>query len=353
MALQKITFVLEEFAVGAPSQQLLDRFLIGHARDGEFRRRENLQVAAWLAPAAENSTAFADATAGLAARERDFHLVQFPALAGALKDASAVLIAGSAERLSPNEELLRSVLEQAPRGMACFVHGCLSPTHAGATRLASLAAGRNLPLASGTSLATTFRLPDVDVREDTLLTEALIVVQGPLPLAELWAMDGLLPIVARRRGNEAGLRSVRGLEGRQVWRAAEQGQWSRALMAAAISRSNTTQGDAVKDGRTQDLIGLGLVKKLTKEPRAWLIEHRDGLRSTILVLDGVIADFNFAVRSQDGTITSAQLYRPPPPNRAEFDRLTAVLEDFFETGIAPWPIQRSLLISEFMEKVTT
>ncbi len=36
--LKKITFVIEEFAVRSPSQQLLDRFLIGYPRDGEFHR---------------------------------------------------------------------------------------------------------------------------------------------------------------------------------------------------------------------------------------------------------------------------------------------------------------------------
>ena len=121
--------------------------------------------------------------------------------------------------------------------------------------------------------------------------------------------------------------------------------------SAAISRSNTNQGDAHIDARTQDLVGLGLVKKLARSPRGWIIEHRDGLRSTILVLDGVIADFNFAVRSRDGSIVSAQLYRPPAPNRAEFDRLAGILEDFFTSGKTPWPIERSLLISQFMERV--
>jgi hypothetical protein len=68
------------------------------------------------------------------------------------------------------------------------------------------------------------------------------------------------------------------------------------------------------------------------------------------VLDGVVTDFNFAVRARDGAITSAQLYRPPPPARAEFDRLAAVFERFFDRGREPWSIQRSLLIAEILEK---
>jgi hypothetical protein len=352
MALRKIAFVLEDFIVGAPSQQLLDRFLIGYSRDGEFRRIPDLGIAVWLAPAAENSTAFADATTGLAVRQRDFKLVQHSNLAAALMDADAIIVVAAVERVSVGEELLRSVLEQAPAGATCFVHGSLATDRASAQRLASIAAARKIVVTSATSVATTFRLPDVDVAADAAITEVLIVVQGPRPMGELWAIDGLLPIVARRRGGESGIRAVRGLKGRNVWRTGDKGEWSWSLLAAAVSRSNTTQGDAVRDGRTQDLVGLGLVKKLARDPRGWIIEHTDGLRSAILFLDGVVADINFAMRFRDGTITSAQLYRPPAPNRAEFDRLAAVLEDFFTTRNAPWPIERSFLVSQFMQHVT-
>ena len=35
-SLPKVTFAVDEFVVGSPAQQLLDRFLIGYNRDGEF-----------------------------------------------------------------------------------------------------------------------------------------------------------------------------------------------------------------------------------------------------------------------------------------------------------------------------
>ena len=351
MPLRKIAFVIEDFAPGTPSQQLLDRFLVGYLRDGEFRKIPDLQVAAWLGPAADNASFVADSATHLAVRERDLKLLQPSSLAATLAEADAIVVAAAAERVAINEELLKNVLERAATGSACFVHGCLGTALAGARRLQSLADERKVSLASGTSVTTTFRLPDVDVARGASLTDALIVVQGPRPLAELSAIEGLSPIIARRHAGESGIRSVRRLDGREVWRAGDKGEWSWALLNAAISRSNSTQGHALIDARTQDLVGPGLVRKLAREPRGWIIEHRDGLRSTILVLDGVIADFNFAVRSRDGTITSAQLYRPPAPNRCEFDRLAAVLEDFFTTGKIPWSIERSLLVSELMKKV--
>ena len=89
--------------------------------------------------------------------------------------------------------------------------------------------------------------------------------------------------------------------------------------------------------------------RLATNPRAWLIEHRDGLRTTVLVLDGAVADFNFAVRASDGREFSAQLYRPPPPGEHHFSRLTEVIENFFR-GLPPsWPVERNLLIAGLLE----
>ena len=147
------------------------------------------------------------------------------------------------------------------------------------------------------------------------------------------------------------MKKIRRIEGNGVWRAGRNGDWPWPLLAAAISRSNTTQGDPVRDGRTQDIVGLGRLQKLVAQPRGWLIEHRDGLRSTVLVLDGAIADINLAVRSRDGLIVSTQLYRPPAPNRSEFDRLAAVVDEFLASRNPPWPIERSRLVAQLMQSI--
>jgi hypothetical protein len=159
----------------------------------------------------------------------------------------------------------------------------------------------------------------------------------------------LLPVIERRRGGESGVRSVRLLESDEVWRAGDRKLWSWPLLASALSRSHSPQGDPVLDGRTQDIAGFGLVPKLARRPQAWLLEHHDGLRTSILVLDGVVGDFNFAVRAADGRVFSAQLFRAPPPLEQHFSLLAAAMEDFFQTRKSPWPLGRSLLIAGLLE----
>jgi hypothetical protein len=342
-SLRKIAFVVEEFALGTPAQQLLDRFLMGYPHEGGFRRLDGCAVAVHLVSGAKPKE--------IEQRENDFGLAYAPELAGALADADGVVVVWRGAGARANESLLTRVVEQAPAGCACFVHGALAASDAGAREIARAASARRIALAAGATTAVTWRLPEVDVPRGARLRQALIVVQGQFPDAEFEALEGLLPLLERRRGGETGVARVRHFDGSAVWEAGERGLWSWPLLAAALSRSDNPQGDAAVDGRTQDLVGLGLVPRLARQPRGWVLDHRDGLRSAILVLDGVVGDYNFALDTVGHGIISAQLYRPRPPAQQQFSRLAAVVEDYFRTGQPPWPIQRSFFVSGWLAEL--
>jgi hypothetical protein len=340
----RITFVIGEFEMGTPAQQLLDRFLLGYPRDGEFHLPTERQIAVYLS----NTTTSPD----LDRRVRDHGLTRSNDLAAALTGASGIVVVPGTVG-EAGDQLIRRVLENAPAGAACFVHGVLGRTGAEARRHAELATSKKLKLLAGTSVGVTWRLPEVELTPGAAVSEALIVVQGSSPEAELEGLDGLLPVIAHRRGGEAGVQSVHFVAGDALWRAGHDGAWSWKLLASALSRSDSPQGDSVKDGRTQDLVGLGLVPKLARAPRGWMIEHRDRMRSAVLVLDGVVADYNFAVQLVDGPIVSAQLFRPPKPARHQFSRLAAVMEDFLLGSRVPWPVERSVLEAGLLEALVS
>jgi len=337
--LKKIAFVVEDLSHGSAAQQTLDRFLIGYPLDGEFHRC-GAEVHVWQQPGA--------ADAELRSRTGDFGLKRHESIEEAVSGADGIVVVPHQIHAA---QLVNASLKSVPAGSACFVYGALAGDAAAAKEVAELAASRKVVLAAGTSMAVTWRLPDVDVPTGAPVKRALIVAQGERPLAELHALDGLLPVLERRKNGERGVRSVQGVSGDPVWAAPDEAV-PRRLLGAALSRSDSPQGDPARDGRTQDLLGLGLVPKLAKNPRAWMIDHTDGVRSTILVLDGVVADFNFAVELADGAVISAQLYRPPAPQRHEFSRLAEVVERFFETGKAPWLIRRSILTAGILKVVS-
>ncbi len=344
--LRKIAFLVEDFTApsaiqnsGSAAQQLVDRFLIGYPRDGVFRTFNDLQVTVHLLVGSE---------ADFSSRVRDHRLLLAQTAEQAVADADAVVIVPRWLGVA-NDGYLRAAVEHAPEGSTCFVHGLLSNSVAQARILYRVADARKISVLAGTPTSITWRLPDVDLASGTKLNEALIIVQGTSPAAELNALEGLLPVLEKRQGGEHGIARVCRIEGADFWRAGKRGLWSEALLASAISRSHSPQGDPLLDGRTQDIFGLGLVPKLARNFYGWILEHNDGLRTALLVLNGVVADYNFAVRTGRESILSAQLFRPPSPIEHQYSRLVAAMEDFFTGKPAAWNRERNVLITELME----
>jgi hypothetical protein len=143
------------------------------------------------------------------------------------------------------------------------------------------------------------------------------------------------------------------IEDDEVWKAGDAGRWSRELLTAALSRSDTPQGLTVKDGRTQDLVHDGEMPKLAKTPWAYFIEYADGLKATLLMLNGAVADFNFAVRVKGSGIQSTQFLLTPEPNVTYSACLIGKVEEMIARRRAPYPVERTLIVSGILESCLT
>jgi hypothetical protein len=337
-ALGKIAFIVEEFGTDTPAQQLLDRFLIGYPLNGEFHRPD-CEIHLWMPQDANDQE--------VRRRIADHALRRDNSIESATSQADGIILVPKG---ISHGGLLSSVLATAPPKSALYFYGAMGDNLEQARQIAGHASTRQVLLLGGTSTSVIWRLPDIDLPRGAYVSDALILVQGEFPVAELLALDGLLPLLERRQGGESGIARVRALVGEDCWKLLSDSDPARDLLAAALSRSDSPLGDPVRDGRTQDLLALGLVPKLATNPRAWIIEYNDGLRSVLMVLDGVIRDFNFAVRTGDGAIISAQLYRPPVPQRHEFSRLAHVIENYFRSRVAPWSVNRSMLTRALLDQ---
>jgi hypothetical protein len=160
-------------------------------------------------------------------------------------------------------------------------------------------------------------------------------------------------MIERRQGGETGVRAVQMVEGDAVWQAADAGRWPKELLIAALSRSDSPQGLTLVDGRTQDLVGSGELRRLVKNPAAYFIQHNDGLRTTLLMLNGAVADFNFAARLQGLGAVSTQFFLSPVPNVTYSACLVDKIEETFRTGKAPYPVERTLIVSGMLESCLT
>jgi hypothetical protein len=195
----------------------------------------------------------------------------------------------------------------------------------------------------------TWRLPDVEIPLGAHIEDAVMVGAGGSDAMDFHALEGLQCMVERRRGGETGVKAVQLLVGDQVWKALDDGRISKELLSSALSRSDTPLGLSELDGRTQDLVGDGVLPGLVKHPAAYLIEYRDGLHATMMMLDGAIKDFNFAARVRGSGVISTQFFLTPVPNVTYSACLVQKIEEMFTTGKAPYPIERTLLTSGILE----
>jgi hypothetical protein len=202
------------------------------------------------------------------------------------------------------------------------------------------------PILAGSSIPVTWRLPAIDLPLNCEIESAVMIGVGGSDAMDFHALEGLQCMVERRRGGEVGVKAVQLLEGDAVWSAG----LPMDLVAAALSRSDTPLGLTDTDGRTQDLVKSGELQRLATKPAAYLIEYRDGLKATMLMLNGVVKDFNFAARLQDSPrIWSTQFLLTPEPNVTYSACLMHKAEQMFETGVAPFPAERTLLVSGMLE----
>ena len=116
------------------------------------------------------------------------------------------------------------------------------------------------------------------------------------------------------------------------------------LCEAALCRSHTLT--PAREGFNDILPTMEDMQRLVKNPVAYRYEHNDGLKSTMLLMSGLVKDFNFAARLDNG-LFSTQMYLPMPDGRTTlanfFSPLVNDMEQMFLTGKPTYPVERTLL----------
>jgi hypothetical protein len=344
-------------------QHIGDRFLVGYPIDGEWHK-PNVQVVSLYVDQKPEGDLSAE-------RASEFGFKVYPTIAeaiccgGSTLACDAILIVGEhgdypsndkGQKLYPRFEFFeqcREVFEKSGRAVPLYNDKHLSYSFEKAQKMVQTSRRLRFPMMAGSSLPVTWRLPEVAIPLGTKIDEALMIGVGGSDAMDFHALEAMQCMVERRAGGETGVRSVQLLDGDAFWTAAEKGVWSKQLLRSALSRSDTPLGLTVTDGRTQDLSAPGVLQSLVKKPAAYLIEYRDGLRSTMLMLDGALKDFNFAARLSDSSVISTQFFLTPEPNVTYSARLVSKIEHMFVTGHEPYPVERTLLTSGMLESCLT
>ena len=357
---KRVAIVTTVWTYQSHAQHMGDRFLVGFPRHGQWHMPPLKVVSAYVDQRPEKDIS------GQRARDHGFSI--YPTIAQALRAGTdklavdAVVIIGEhgdypknakGQILYPRFEFFQEavkVFEQDGRSVPIFNDKHLSYDTQKARKMVADSKRLKFPFLAGSSLPVTWRLPPVEVPYGAELEEALMVGVGGSDPMDYHALEAMQSMVERRKGGETGIKSVQMIEGDAVWKAGEEGRWSKRLLEAALSRSDTLQGYTELDSRPQNLAENGELPKLVKEPAAYFIERNDGLKTTLLMLNGAVQDYTFATRLKGGEIVSTQFFLPPTPNVTYSACLMAQVEEMIMTGKAPYPVERTEIVSAMLDR---
>lgn len=357
----KIAALVSEYRKYSHGQNIVDRFLGGYGWESCWHRPDMDVVALYVDQFPE-----ADLSREREARYADLKIYATIAEAltlggGELAVDGVLLIAehGQYEKnekgqtLYPRYDFFQQVVEvfrSSGRSVPVFCDKHLSWKWDWALEMVETSRELDFPLMAGSSLPVTRRIPSVDMPWGTAVDEILSIGIGGIDGYDIHSLEAMQCLAERRRGGETGVVSIQALRGDNVWRALDAGSWAAGgwdptLFEACLCRSLSLK-PADESSRHTYPKREDLPQLVDQEPVAYRFEYADGLRATMLLLEGLVHDITVAARLPNQSEPLSLLYylgggHEMQPNF--FNPLCYHMEQMIATGQLPYPVERTLL----------
>jgi hypothetical protein len=339
------------------SQHIVDRFLEGYGWNGSHHRPEMDLVSIYIDQIG-NDDVSATRFSEFPSMKRYPSIAEALTLGGSSLAVDGVLLIGEHGRYPRNEkrqtmypryeffQQIVKVFKDSGRSVPVFNDKHLSWKWEWAKEMYDTSRSMGFPLMAGSSLPVTWRTPSVEMALGARIRDAVCVCYGGVDSYDFHGLETLQCMVERRRGGETGVKWVQAYRGEAFWKAYQEGVWSKDLVDAALCRSHTLK--PAREGFNDVFPTVDQMRALVKDPVAYQYEHQDGLRCTMLLMGGLLEDFNFAARVEgQRDIFSTQMYLPMPPARTSlanfFSPLVNNVEQMYLTGKETYPLERTLL----------
>lgn len=196
-----------------------------------------------------------------------------------------------------------------------------------------------IPFLAGSSLPVAWREPSLELPSGTEIESALSIGYGGFEDYGFHALEAHQCLLEKRKGGEMGIMGVRALRGDQIRQAEAAGEWSSELFAAARK---------LMPGQPNDTVEW----KPGENSAVYLLEHRDGLKSALIMANGLAAQFTTALKIKGqseplGTWFKLQEERP----FGHFACLLRAIEKTFQSGQAAYPVERTLLTTGILDRI--
>jgi hypothetical protein len=361
-ARKRLAVVTTEWRYHCHAWHMAERFLVGYPINGHWHHPPFDVVGAYVDQEPENDLS--------RQRSKEFGFPIYPSIAETLRcgggklAVDAVLIIGEhgnypkseyQQTKYPRYEFFKQVTDvfrHDGRSLPVFNDKHLSWNRDWAKEMVEISHELDFAFTAGSSLPVTWRMPDIDMPYGADVEELMCVAIGGIDSYDFHALEVIQCMAERRRGGETGVVSLQALRGESVWNAMNAGGWAEGgwdpqLFEACLSRSQTLAQPKTFSHRypTPDQI-----QEWVKDPIVYRFEYADGVKATMLLLNGLVGDFTFAAKIKGKPDPLSTLfYLPPTPNVTYSAALMSKAEETFLTGKSPYPVERTLLTGGLVE----
>ncbi len=204
------------------------------------------------------------------------------------------------------------------------------------------------PFMAGSSLPVTWRKPPLKLPMDCEITGAVAIGYGGTESYGFHMLEVLQCMVERRKGGETGVAAVQYLTGEAMWRALDEGRWSKELLEAGLEHV-----PAKSKGDYRELC------LKNQNAGVFLVEYRDGLKAAAAMMNGLALEgrsgaFAFAARLKGQDKPQAtHFYLQNEVPFGHFGYLLKAIERMIQTGHPAYPVERTLLTTGVLDAIMT
>lgn len=233
------------------------------------------------------------------------------------------------------EEIV-AVTRKSGRSVPVFFDKHLSDNWTDAKWIYDTAHAENIPLMAGSSVPGAWRDPPLDVQRGAKLKQIVVLSYHTLDVYGFHALEVLQSLAERRAGGETGIRRVQVFPKDQMWKAIADGVCDRSLIDAAIGRLTERRWEKLKK----------TFEEGTRDGSLVVLDYNDGLRACLLTANGAVSEWSGAWSyADDGRIQATRFDLQEERPYYHFALLMMGIERLMQTGIAHWPVERTLLTS--------